>query len=99
MSTEQTDWKAKFNELLDTCQSELKKTTQIGKKMLSASQSTAELNDIYKELGMRFKEAIEKGRVSNDDSEIAELVANASKLESDLEGFESDVRSLKKKKS
>ena len=97
MATEQTDWRAKFNDLLDTCQSELKKTTQIGKKMLSASQSTAELNDIYRNLGMKFKEAIEKGEVSSSDPEFEELVATGVKLESDLEGFESEVQSLKKK--
>ena len=98
MTTEQTDWKAKFNDLLDTCQSELKKTTQIGKKMLSASHSNAELSDIYKELGMKFKTMIENGEVSVDDAEITELIAKASKLEADLEGFESDVQSLKKNK-
>ena len=98
MSSDQTDWKSKFNELLDTCQSELKKTTQIGKKMLSASQSNAELHDTYKSLGILFKKCLEEGTIEVNNEEVSQLVAKATKLEADLEGFESDVQSLKKNK-
>lgn len=98
MTNEQTDWKSKFNELLDTCQNELKKTTQIGKKMLSASQSNAELQDTYRALGVIFKQCLVDGTVKVDNPEIEELLATAAKLEADMEGFESDVQTLKKSK-
>lgn len=96
MSDDQTDWKFKFTELLDTCQSELKKTTQIGKKMLSASQSTADLNEAYRSLGILFKDYIASGEVQVDSEKVNDLISIASKLEADLEGYESDVQTLKK---
>lgn len=96
MSKDQTDWKSKFNELLGTCQSELKKTTQIGKKMLSASQSNADLHDTYEALGIIFKKYIEDDKIKIEDEEVEVLIQKAKRLESDLEGFESDVRNLKK---
>ena len=98
MTNEQTDWKSKFHELLDTCQNELKKTTQIGKKMLSATQSNAELQDTYKALGLIFKQCLDEGSIKVDNPEVTELLATAAKLEADLEGFESDVQTLKKNK-
>ena len=98
MANEQTDWKSKFNELLDTCQNELKKTTQIGKKMLSASQSNAELQDTYKALGLIFKKYLDEGLVKVENPEVDKLLATAAKLEADMEGFESDVQTLKKSK-
>ena len=60
-SNDQVDWKLKFNDLVSTCQSELKKTTKIGMKMLSASQSNAELHDTYQEIGRWAKQAVESG--------------------------------------
>ena len=74
------DWKNKFNDLLNTCQTELKKTTQIGMKMLSASQSNAKLHETYEALGLWLKEAIENGAQLHTDyearneNEIAVLV-------------------------
>ena len=32
----QPDWKDRFNDIVQTCQDEIKKTTEIGKKMLTA---------------------------------------------------------------
>lgn len=98
MSNDQTDWKSKFNEIVDTCQNELIKTTQIGKKMLSASQSNAELQDTYKSLGILLKKYIQEGTVEIEDDELTDLIDTANRLEADLEGFESDVQTLKKNK-
>lgn len=96
MTKDQTDWKSKFNELMNTCQTELKKTTQIGKKMLSASQSNAELHDTYEALGIILKKYIEEDKIKIEDEEVDVLIKKAKKLETDLDGFETDVRTLKK---
>lgn len=91
-----TDWKLKFNDLLQTCQSELKKTTQIGMKMLTASQSNADLHDTYEALGRLLKEGVEKGSIKVEDSDIENLIAKAAKLESQLENLETAVQDIKK---
>ena len=96
MSEKDVDWKSKFNELLDVCGSEIKKTTEIGKKMLNASQSNAELRETYEELGQILKQYIEAGKLEIEDSDINRLIAKAAKLEGDMEGFESDVQNIKK---
>ena len=94
--TDQTDWKLKFNDLLNTCQSEFKKTTQIGMKMLSASQSNAQLHDTYEALGRMLKEGIENETIKVENSDIEVLITKAKKLESDLELLESEVQNIKK---
>ncbi len=94
--TDQTDWKLKINGLLNTCQSELKKTTQIGMKMLTASQSNAELHETYEALGRLLKEGIENKSIEFKNSDIEGLIAKANKLESDLEYLESEVQNIKK---
>jgi outer membrane lipopolysaccharide assembly protein LptE/RlpB len=94
--TDQTDWKLKFNDLLTTCQSELKKTTQIGMKMVTASQSNAQLHDTYEALGRMLKEGIENNTIKVENSDIEALVAKANKLETDLEFLESEVQTIKK---
>lgn len=93
---ENIDWKNKFNDLLNTCQTELKKTTQIGMKMLSASQSNAKLHETYEALGLWLKEAIESDELKIEDQKVLDLIAEANQLESDLETFESEVQTIKK---
>ena len=89
-------WKTKLNDIVNTCQSELKKTTQIGMKMLSASQSNSELHDTYEALGRLLKEGIENQTINLENEEIDILIAKANKLEADLEGLESEVQNIKK---
>ena len=44
-------WREKLNGLFNTCQGELKRTAEIGKKMLTASKENTHLNEKYEELG------------------------------------------------
>lgn len=92
----EVDWKVKFNDLLEVCGSEIKKTTEIGKKMLSASQSNANLRETYEELGQIFKQYVEADKIKIEDSEVMMLIERATKLEDQMEGFESDVHNIKK---
>lgn len=93
--TDNTDWKLKFNDLLNTCQSEFKKTTKIGMKMLSASQSNSQLHETYEALGVWLKEAVESGKITVDDVEVEGLIARAKELESAMENFEKEVQEIK----
>jgi anti-sigma28 factor (negative regulator of flagellin synthesis) len=90
------DWKLKLNDLVQTCQSELKKTTKIGMKMLSASQSNAQLHETYEELGHWLKNSIESGDLKIEDAKVIELIAKVRQLESELEGYEEEVQNIKK---
>ncbi len=45
------DWRAKMQDVLQTCQDEIKKTTEMGKKMLQASRANSALHEAYEELG------------------------------------------------
>lgn len=90
------DWKAKFNDLVQSCQNELKRTTQIGMKMLSASQSNAQLHEKYEELGRLAMQALEKGEIEWKSVEVEELTEKIAKLRETLEGLEKDVADIKK---
>jgi len=97
MSTQNTtDWKDKFSELLNTCQTELKKTTQIGLKMVSASQSNAKLRDTYEALGVWLKEAVANGEIKIENEDVSNLIALANKLEAELHTYEEEVQNIKK---
>ena len=95
-SEEVQDWRVKLNDLVNTCQTELKKTTKIGMRMISASQANAELQEIYQVLGKWLVEESNNGVLKVDDAEVRDLVAKVKTLESQLEGFEQDVQDIKK---
>lgn len=90
-----SDWKLKFHDLLQTCQDELKKTTIIGKKMLSASKTNSCLHDAYKELGILCAEELKKGSLNWDNSKVQELIHTIQQCEEDLEHIEAEVKNVK----
>jgi polyhydroxyalkanoate synthesis regulator phasin len=92
----QPQWKDRFNEIVQTCQEELKKTTEIGKKMLSASKTNTQLNESYEELGHLAFKAIEKGELTWDHMRVQELIKTIKTCEKDLEEIEKDVSNIKK---
>lgn len=97
--TEQSDWMNKFQELINSCQVELKKTTQIGMKMLSASQSNAQLHETYESLGVLVRQAIQSGSLNWNEPKVTELLDKIDNLETELEQFESEVREIKNHQS
>ena len=96
MSSENTDWKLKINGLLQTCKNELKKTTLIGKKMLSATQANAKLHENYEEIGRLVRKEILAGTLKVENEKLDQLLEEIKSLESQLEGFEQDVQEIKK---
>lgn len=89
-------WIDRLNDLVQTCQTELKRTTQIGQKMLSASQSNTQIQENYLELGQMVFEAIKEGKLNWDHDKVQQLVNEIKNLQSDLEKYEAEVQSLKK---
>lgn len=88
-------WVDKFNELVNTCQAEFKRTTEIGKKMVSASQSNAQLQEEYQKLGKIVAKALKKGELTWENEKVHELVDLIDNLKKELKGFEKDVQDLK----
>lgn len=88
-------WKDKFQGLLSTCQSELKRTTKIGMKMLHASQSNVQLHEKYEELGQLVLKAMDENRLEFNDSEALKIIEDIRHLEGELHQFEKDVQDIK----
>ncbi len=88
-------WGNRFQELLQACQTELKKTTQIGMKMLSASQSNAQLHEEHEALGMLVVQAIKSGELSWGNETVKSIIENIDKLKEELHTYEEQVQNLK----
>lgn len=91
-----TDWRIKLNDIVNTCQSELKKTTKIGMKMLSASQANSQLHESYEFLGKWLYSSLKSGKLKVEDEEVLNMIKKIATLEEDLNGLEKDVQNIKK---
>lgn len=96
-SSDSGDWKLKLNDIVNTCQTEFKKTTKIGMKMLSASQSNVQLHQNYEKLGIWLVTQVNSGELDITDPQILELVERIKELKSQMESFEKDVQDIKNK--
>jgi hypothetical protein len=92
---ETLNWKEKFHDLVQVCQNEIKRTTAIGKKMLSASQSNSDLNDHYCELGRLAYLAIQDGKIAWADEQVQNHLTQIERLEIELKEFEEEVKKIK----
>jgi len=88
-------WKNKVQDLFQACQSELKRTTQIGMKMLSASQSNSDLHESYEKLGHMLKDAIKDGDLKWENEEVMACITQIDTLEEELKNIEDDVHKIK----
>ncbi len=88
-------WTDKVQGIFNACQSELKRTTQIGMKMISASQSNSDLHESYEKLGHMLKDAIKSGDLKWDNEEVLNCIAQIETLEEDLKNIEEDVHKIK----
>ncbi len=89
------EWRAKMQEVFQACQGELKKTTEIGKKMLSASKANSNLQETYKELGVLLVEALKSKELIWENEEVENLIKKIDGCESDLENIEEEVNKIR----
>lgn len=89
-------WFDRFNDLMQTCQTELKRTTQIGKKMLSASQYNAQLHEEYEKLGKLVAKSLKSGELVWSNEAAQEMLTQIDHLKEVLKGHEQEVQDLKK---
>lgn len=88
-------WKNKVQEILNVCQEEIKRTTEIGKKMLSASKTNTCLHESYEELGVLVVKAIKDGSLKWDNPRVKELINTIENCEHDLDEIESEVNKIR----
>ena len=91
-------WKEKFNDFITTCQGELKKTTAIGKKMLSASRINTELHGAFEALGKYAREQICQEKLHWKDERVEQLLEKIESCERSLEECEGHVQDIKSEK-
>ena len=95
MQNHQSPWRTKFQKLFQLCQDELKRTTEIGKKMLSASKTNSNLHNAYEELGVLVVKEMKKGALKLDHPKINLLVHQINSCEKDLETVEKEVSDIR----
>ncbi|RLA63906.1 MAG: hypothetical protein DRQ88_01325 [Epsilonproteobacteria bacterium] len=95
MTKKEPDWKARAQELIQVAQDELKKTAEIGKKMLFASQKTTELRDYYEMLGHKAVTELKSKKLVWADPEVTEIMEQIQEMERGLQEIEEDVRKIK----
>ncbi|PIP90437.1 MAG: hypothetical protein COW01_10045 [Bdellovibrionales bacterium CG12_big_fil_rev_8_21_14_0_65_38_15] len=91
----QPHWRSKFNEIVQVCTDELKKTTEIGKKMLNASKTNSSLHEAYEELGVLVAKAIEKKQLDWDNPRALELISKIKRCQTNLHDIETEVNKIK----
>ena len=88
-------WKEKFSDFITTCQGELRKTTEIGKKMLSASRINTELHETFEALGKHAREQIREQKLQWSDNRVDQLLKKIETCERGLKEFEDGVKDIK----
>ena len=94
--TNKSQWKDKLNTLLNSAQSELKRTTAIGIKLVSASQANSQLHEKLEELGKLAFSALEDKELQWHNPKVHDLVKEIQNLHATLEAYEEDVQQIKK---
>lgn len=81
--------------ILKVCQEELVRTTEIGKKMLSASKANSDLHETYEKLGTLLVEAIRNNEHEWNHPIVHQLIKKIDDCEQSLEDIESDVNNIR----
>ncbi len=89
------EWKSKVQELFQTAQEEFRRTTEIGRKMLTASKTNSNLHEAYEELGVLVAKEVKNGNLKWDNPRVKELLCQINECEKDLETIESEVKKIK----
>jgi len=85
----------KFNYWFHNIQNEIKKTSAIGRKMLTASRTNAHLKDNYEELGKLLEKGVDSGEVDWDSARLRALLHSVKACKKDLEEIERKMNKIK----
>jgi len=89
------EWKKKLHGLMRGCQDELSKATNIGKKMITASQTNSCLQEKYIELGKLATKHLKAGILEWENPRVDELLDEIEDCKKDLQSIEEEVHEIK----
>jgi hypothetical protein len=95
MQHKNPQWRSRVQEIFQVCQDEIKRTTEIGKRMLNASKTNSCLHEAYEELGSLAFKALKEGKLEWDNPRVKELMGTIDHCESDLEDIEKEVNKIR----
>ena len=93
------EWKKKLHGLMRGCQDELSKATNIGKKMITASQTNSNLQEKYIELGKLAAKHLNAGILEWENPRVDELLEEIESCKKDLQIIEDEVQQIKTQSS
>ena len=97
MNDQDSSWKKRAFGVIQACESELRRTTAIGMKMVQASKASSELHETYEELGKVLVNAIKTKELDWKNPQVRILMTKIQDLELLLNEMEGDVQHMKKK--
>ena len=89
------EWRKKFQDVWETCHGEVKKTTDIGKRMFTASKTNSSLHESYEALGKLTRKCIDSGELKWESAEVEELLTKIKDCEINLKNIEEEMNKLK----
>ena len=89
------DWRLKAQEVLKLCQEEIVRTTEIGKKMLTASKASSDLHQNYEALGELLARALKSGEHTWNHPEVEKIMEEISNCEDNIEKIDLDVNKIR----
>ncbi len=93
--SDSSQWKEKVQDMLKVCQDEIVKTTEIGKKMLTASKANSELHETYEDIGEFVVKALRNNELEWDHPQMKRYLKKVEECEQSLENIESAVNDIK----
>ena len=95
MHSRNTPWKEKLQKIYGLCQHEIKKTTLLGKKMISASRVNTSLNQAYEELGKLAYLSMKNSSLNWGNEDAKELIGLIDQFEMQMHGHEEEIKNIK----
>jgi hypothetical protein len=95
MSEKTSTFKHKMQEILTLCQDELKRTTEIGKKMLHASKANTQLHQYQQELGELAVKELREQKLTWINPRAKELLDLITECETELLQIEGQVNTIR----
>ena len=95
MEDQQSKWKERFQSIVNSCQTEIKRTTSIGKKMLNASRTNTDIHHSYEEIGQLVVQQIKSGSLVWENEQLKLLMKKIEDSEKNLEKIEEELKIIK----
>lgn len=92
-----SNWSRKIQRFFFNFQNEVFKTSEIGKRMLTASRTNAFLRETYEQLGREVEKSLEDGSLEWNSEKAEKLLHTIKACKQDLEEIQREVNRLKMK--